>query len=285
MPEPLQKRTKKDGVLYRRRVVVEREIIELEDLSSANLVARIRSGDTNKALKVGSEAIVHFIRRDLRIAKNDSAVEGTVDALCSILVKRCERNLKYKLRTYDDLSREEISKQVLDRLVDDLIDDGDSADYAEVNFNHWLAGNRNDAIRKHGRRARRGQLVESVDSFSETEGQTAHAGAATAVAVDQETPEGLYSHKEAMEEAGLPFFIQETNFTAEDLWRIATVVKEAKLSDAVLEAFLANKLGRKIVSQDPSEHTLVKHFGKSERTIRNWITKAEQTFTELRKKG
>lgn len=282
MVAPLRKRSK-GGKRYERRPEVEQELKKLEKLGLPEVVARARAGERKGEPALSSEALVHILRREVRVARPDGRTQGPIDALVSILIARCEVILKRRLWSYDDLAREEMTEAVVNRLVDDIYEDGNKADYAEINFNHWLARNRTDAIRKHARKAARvKQLGEAVENLEENEAQVVTEDEPTE-ASHESTPERLYALKEERERANLPSIIEHAQFSTDDLHRIAEAVMQAKLPADVLYAFLAHNLGMKVESEDPKEHTLVKHFDKSEKTIRNWIERAEEAFDELRK--
>ena len=280
MVEPLRKRDK-DGKPYQRRPAVEKELQGLEKLELAEVVALAREGEQKGKPSVSSEALVHILRREVRGATTRSATLGPIDALASMLIARCERTLKRRLWLYDDLAREEIAEEVMKHAVNDIYEDGEKADYAEINFNHWLARNRSDAVRKHGRKSARikpqGETREDPQALEpeidEDAGEAGHGS----------TPEVLLSLKEARERGNLPSFTQHLDFSPDELHRIAEMARRANLPADVLYAFLAHHLGLKVESQDPDEHTLVKHFNKSEKTIRLWIKRAEKVFAELRK--
>jgi len=282
MVEPLRKRGK-DGKPYERRPAIEKELQELETLALPDIVAHARAGEQIGKPSVSSEALVHTLRREVRLARPDGPTLGAVDALAAMLIARCEKILKRRLWRYDDLAREEIAGDVTNRVVDEIYEDGDKADYAEVNFNDWLAHNRVDAVRKYERKAARTErLGDSVEDLRDGEAQIVAEDESTD-ASHENTPEASYALKEARERANLPSFIEQVQFSPDELHRIAEVVKKAKLPANVLNAFLAyHALGRQIESEDPNEHTLVKHFNKSEKTIRIWIKRAEKVFAELR---
>ena len=282
MVAPLRKRSK-GGKPYERRPEIEQELEKLEKLGLPEVVARARAGEQKGQPALSSEALVHILRREVRIARPDGRTQGPIDALVSILIARCEVILKRRLWSYEELAREEMTEAVVNRLVDDIYEDGDKADYAEINFNHWLARNRTDAMRKHARKAARvKQLGEAVENLEENEAQVVADGEPTE-ASHESTPERLYSLKEERERANLPSIIEHAQFSPDELHRIADVVMQAKLPADALYVFLAHNLGMKVESRDPEEHTLVKHFDKSEKTIRNWIERAEKAFDDIRK--
>jgi hypothetical protein len=262
---------------------VEKELQELEKLTLPEVLDRARQGERQGAVSVSSEALVHTLRREVRGATTQGGGLGPIDGLLSILLQRCETTLRRHLFRFDEYERDEICREVLDRIVDEIYDDEDLADYAEVNFNDWLAHDRDDACRKQQRKiARTGRLGESVEELSEDEAQIVPSH------IDDEasqaaTPDGAYALSEARENASLPPRIEAGEFSVDDQYRIAALVKQANLPPLVLDAFLLHHYwGMRIESKDPKKHTLVKQFGKSEKTIRLWLKRAEQAFTKLR---
>lgn len=282
MVEPLRNR-RADGSPYRRRREVEEELQELEKLTLSEVLARAREGEQRREMLVSSEVLVHTLRREVRTATTRSPTLGPIDGLVQILIQRAERMVRRHLRGFDEIDREEICKQVTDRIIDEIADDSDVADYAEVNFNDWLRGNRLDACRKQTRRIERvARLGDSVDDLAEDEALIVPEGVDSA-ASPEPTPEIAYALSEACENAGLPPRIEDGRFSPEDRYRIAAMVKQANLPPKVLDAFLLyHYLDMQIESEDPEKHTLVKHFGKSEKTIRLWIKRAENVFAKLR---
>ena len=160
MVEPLRKR-RADGSPYLRRREVETELEDLEKLSLPDVLARAREGEQRGKTSVSSEALVHILRREVRTATTRSPTLGPIDGLVQILIQRAEAIVRRHLGSFDEIDREEICKQVTDRIIDEISSDRDLADYAEVNFNDWLWHNRLDACRKQKRRIER---VERIDS-------------------------------------------------------------------------------------------------------------------------
>mgnify|MGYP000223942045 CR=1 FL=1 len=282
MVEPLRKR-RADGSLYRRRREVEKELEGLEKLTLPEVLARAREGERAGKATVSSEALVHILRREVRVATTRSLTLGPIDGLIQILIQRAETMLRRHLWRFDEIDREEICKQVTDRIVDEIYEDSDLADYAEVNFNDWLRHNRLDAIRKQQRKIERMErLGDSVEDIAEDEAQVVPEGIDDKVG-SEPPPEAAYASSEACSKASLPARIQDADLSPEDRYRIAAMVKQANLPPHVLDAFLLyHYLGTQIESEDPGKHTLMKQFGKSEKTIRLWIKRAEKAFTELR---
>lgn len=284
MVEPLRKR-RADGTAYYRRPEVEAELQQLAKLTPAEVLERAREGERQGRLSVSSEALVHILRREVRTARAHGPGQGPIDGLTSILCGRCERSVRQHLPTFEGVDREEICAEVLNRVVDEIFDDGDVADYAEINFNSWLARNRIDSFRRRvGKLGHRARLGEALEEMSEGEAEAPITPDALNGQVSTEpTPEAAYALTEALEKVVLPQSIRDGGFSPERLYQIAAVVKRASLPPNVLEAFvLHHYLEMRIESKDPHKHTLVKHFGKSEKTIRLWIGRAEKAFAQLR---
>lgn len=279
MVQPLRKR-RDDGSLYQRRRNVEEELEQLEKLKLPEVLTREREAEQRGEPGVSSEALVYLLRREVR----EGNPQGPgVDGLISVLIKRSETILTRKISgAFDELQREDICRAVIDRMVDEITDASEKADYAEVNFNDWLKYNRMDACRKQMRKdVRTERLGDAVADLAENEADIVLAKEESAS--PESTPEAAYDLAEAREKARLPPQIEAGEFTPEDRYRIAAALREAKLDPTMLEAFLLYHCWDVLIySKDPEKHTLVKHFGKSEKTIRNWLRRAEEAFAKQR---
>lgn len=282
MVEPLRKR-RADGSLYRRRREVEKELEGLEKLTLPEVLACAREGERTGKATVSSEALVHILRREVRVATTRSPTLGPIDGLIQILIQRTEAMVRRHLRGFGEINGEEVCKQVTDRLVDQIFEDSGLADYAEINFNDWLKHSRIAAMRKQRRKMERTEpLGDSVEDLVEDEERIVPEG------IDQKRsqdpmPEVAYGSREACDKASLPPVIENAELSPEDRYRIAAMVQRANLPPHVLDAFLLHHyLDMQIESENPEKYTLVKHFGKSEKTIRLWIKRAETAFAKLR---
>ena len=281
MVEPLRKRHA-NGSLYRRRAKVERELQDLEKLTLPEIMTRAQAGEQAGKETVSPEALVYFLRRAAR--SGGTHVPG-VDGLVSILIARAERTLRRHISgAFDELQREEVCREVIDGMVDEIADTGDRADYAEVNFNDWLAHNRDDACRKQLRRAKRTErLGDAVEDLHEDEAQLVPEERREEAESAEPTPEAAYVLEQARQKAQLPHQIEAGEFSPEDQFRISEAVKKANLQPHVRDAFLLHHYWDvPIDSKEPDKHTLRKQFGVSEKTIRNWLRRAEEAFAKLR---
>ena len=176
--------------------------------------------------------------------------------------------LRHLSKRLDEFQREEICKHVIDHVVDDICDESDCADYAEVNFNEWLAHNRDDACRKQRLAARTVRLGDAVKDLSEHDAKIV-SGGMNEEACPEPTPEVAYAFREVHENAPLPPLIKASEFSPEDQRRIADIIKMANLPPECLRSILLRHFwGMAIESKVAGKYTLVKHFGKSEKTIR-----------------
>lgn len=283
MVEPLRKRRKEDESLYQRRPEVEKELEHLEKLSLAEVLAHARKGERAEGEPISSEALVHILRREVRTATTRSPTLGPIDGLLSMLIRRSEVIVERHIVGFDEIDREEICQQVTDRIVDEIFADSDRADYAEVNFNDWLRFNRIDAYRIQKRKT---EHIEKLgDYLEDLEGNVAQVdpeGIDNKASQDP-TPEANYAHSEAREKVSPLSKIEDADLSPDDRYRIAAMVKRADLPAHVLDAFLLHHyFEMQIEAGDPETYTLTKKFGKSEKTIRNWIKQAETAFAKLR---
>lgn len=278
MVQPLRKKKTADDSLYHRRREVEREIEKLEKLKLSEVLALAKKANDTVSL----EAIVYLLRR---VAANNNAQEHGVDGLISILISRVEVMVKRHVSLdFDETQREEIYHDVIDRIIDDIVDRSDKADYAEINFNHWLQSKRNDACNKQLRKIKRMERAgDAIEDLAENEADILTFSNGEEPECLLPTPLEKTALQEAHAKAMLPSQIEGAEFTPEDQYRIASILREVKLTENILEAFLLYYYWSvPIDSKDPGRNTLVKHFGKSEKTIRIWLRKAEQAFAELR---
>ena len=283
MVEPLRK-LRKDGKPYLRRPAVEKELQGLEKLDLQAVVALAKQPDQAGKPAVSSEAIVHVLRREVGAATTRSPTLGPIDALLVILIRRAETTTRRHIGGFkEEIDREEICMQVTDRVVEEIFEDGERADYAEVNFNDWLKFNRIDACRKQKRKIERVERFgDGIENLADGEAHVVPEEVET-LASGAPDPAVAYELKESLEKAVLPPRIERGAFSVEERYRIARMLKRANLPAHVQDAFLLHKyLGVRIDSKDPNKDTLVKRFNRSEKMIRLWIEQAEEVFEKLR---
>lgn len=112
MVAPLQNRSK-SGKPYKRRPEIEQEFQRLEKLELKDVVARAREGEEKGKPFLSSEALVHLLRREVRMGVPDGPTQGAIDAVAAMLIARCTKILKRRLWRYDELAQEEIADEVI----------------------------------------------------------------------------------------------------------------------------------------------------------------------------
>lgn len=238
------------GVPYRREASVEAQIKGALKLRTADLVARAQLVDKNDPQYLQEETLAYLFRRAHRAA-DDELVNG----LALVLVERCTRYLKTTLRRMKQEKLEEVIADTLTEIVEQLVEPrgSDAGDFLQVRF--WVV------VKRLGwaasKRAVDELKRESLLVTLEPTGASADKDDQPAVEIaDRVTP---------------PVDTQLLNDEALSV-----------LEPNLREAFVLKVEGWPIEDQDPNVMTISKHFGKTSRTIRNWITQAEKQLAAWR---
>lgn len=243
--EPLTRATKAGGGL-KRRPEVEAQIQEVLAIDGAALEQRLSIRDYQADGFIKPEVIVHLIRRSLALGDDDS-----VNRLSTALVGQLTRMVAGKVRILSPNLRDDCHSEIVLRVFADIVDlSTDRADYAQVSFGDWLEKRALDSIRKCWKENTQSQITDSLTS--EDEGSDEDAAG----------PEGrdFRSRELRPEEYGL--FIDKA-------LRV--------LKDDEREAFIMRHFWEwEIENADPSIPTISTRFGKSARTIRNWLASADK---------
>ena len=238
------------GIPYRREPSVEVQIKEALALGRADLVVRAQLSDKGDPRYLHEEALAYLIRRAHRAANDNLASD-----LVEVLVERCTRYLKANLRRLRHEKFEDVVADTVARIVEKLVEPqgSDAGDFLQVRF--WVV------VKRLG-------------------------WAAYKRAVDELKRE---SHFVTLEPAGADTDAEEDRaFQIAD--RVTPPVDTQLLTDEALsllephlrEAFVLKVEGWPIEDRDPNVMTISKQFGKTSRTIRNWITEAESQLAAWR---
>ena len=246
--EPLT-RCNLQGVQYRREASVDAQIKEALALGTADLVARARILDKADPAYLQEESLAYLIRRAHRAANDNLASD-----LLEVLVQRCTRYLKTLRRLPQDKFEEVVAETVAE-IVEKLVEPegSDAGDFLQVKF--WV-------------------VVKRL-------GWAAHKRA-----VDELKRESLFV---TLEPAGADSD-DEGDRAVQIADRVTPPVDTQLLNDEALsvlephlrEAFVLKVEGWPIEDRDPNVMTISNHFGKTSRTIRNWITEAETQLAAWR---
>lgn len=239
---------------YKRTKATQRQIADASALGSAELIARARERDEKAPDYMAAEALVYFIRR-----ADGAGDDRTRDALIRELVQRCTVFFRGQFRGCSKEDREDLQGEVLTALVDDLLDPSNRGDFMQVRFWLYLKRKTIDASRVIFRHS---GDTESLDTgFSgdtESEGQTK----LDAQADNRISPEEVMMLSEGI--ATLPPRLREV---------------------FLLRHYVGMKIGADNPADDaPKEMTLAQRYGRSGRTIHNWLKEAEAQLARFREK-
>jgi hypothetical protein len=247
--EPLT-RCNLQGERYVRTPKVEQQIRGVLALGAGGVLARARIKDQPDVHFLQEETVAYLIRWAHRAADDDIA-----NGLAAVLVQRCTRFLKSQLRALRPDKLEEAIAETVADLFELLVEPegSDRGDFLQVRF--WVV------VKRLGLAAF-GRAVEE----SKRELLT--------VAIE---PTGAASEDE--EERGLD--IADPRTPAPDTRLLANEAL-AQLEPNIRQAFLMKLEGWLVEDRDPSVPTISRYFGKTSRTIRNWLTQAEEQLAAWR---
>ena len=253
---PLTLRTGK-GVLYKRPAAVARDIETALSLDQNPLLERLAITDHNAAGYLCSECIVFLIRRAR--AKGDIA---STERFAELLLRRCKPRIERKLPPSlfrDSAARAEAIDAVVGQMFGTITHQTqNTADYFEVAFG--------DALNK---------LI--IKTFNRAERQYKHeqrTDDAAEIGTGTESPTGRRRPPAPSDQRAWAD-LQERWIDAERAL--------SSLPDHYAEAFLLRHYHQwQIDSDDPMEPTISRYFGKTPKTIYNWLTRAEEELTRWR---
>ena len=251
--KPLTRHRKRGGVLTR-EPEVERQIRSALALSPEQLLVRLRKDDREDPEYLRDETLVYLIREYFQTGANE-----LVTPLSQKLLDRCAGQINRRLHGLrDDQDRWENARtDVVNELVTRLLDlDSDRADFFQVRFGRAL---RMLTIRVfHRYRLEKDLLNRSV--------RLSYLGE------DEDAGEER-SKQEEPQDPGLP----------PDLKAVASDGLAAILDPRCREAFILRYYaGWPTSSKDPAVPTISEKLGVSDRTVRNWLRRAEADLRRWR---
>lgn len=230
---------------YLRLSTTVRHIRSVVDLRGTALLDRFRVSDESDPAYLGPEALAFFVRRHRQ--DNDP---GCIAGLLDILVLRCISALTPSIRGFDEDTRVDIQQDILTRLVALLLDDSDKSDFMQVRF--WV-------VLKRLRLSACGKYLNYVSRTDQLDDEQAETGVAQRD--HQISPEQLAQLTEGL--AALdPHLRQVFVMRHYQNWKIGPERRE---------------------EEDPDDPSLAGYFGKTPRTIQNWLKKADDALARFRK--
>lgn len=240
-------------VLYQRDAAVERQIQSAIILTDERIVANARIREKQADDYLQEEAIVYLIK----MSKQEEN-ENLYNALSDVLLERIGHQVKFYFRSFYQGLKEDAYSEFLARLFQQILRADGKGDFLQVKF--WLAlnGLAVTVFRRFQSREQRERKLLDRGEFSERE-----------------------ENDEGEEDTDDDFVEPEHLIPGENRWSSIeqwSLIEEAmqNLDGDVRKAyFLHHFLGWQIETIDPNESSVSDHFGKTPKTIRNWLHKAD----------
>lgn len=252
LPQPLTRRNA-DGQVYQRLAVVDRQIEEALGLNDEELRSRLVVRDEESPAFLKEESLVYLIRHH-HAAGNRKCVND----LAECLLTRCTAVIYSRLGSLGKELADEGHLDTINELFSKILDlDTDGGDFLQVRF--WVVLNRlsiqtfRKLVKRHSR--------ESPSDFERevTRSTTSEPSIATPHAAEFPSPEAGAINRALIGEA------------------------LRQLEEPIRSAFLfRNYAGWPIEHRDADTPSISRHFGKTPRTIRNWLSKADEILEAWR---
>ena len=253
LPQPLTHRNA-DGEVYQRLPAVNRQIKEALGLvDHEELRSRLEVHDEDSPAFLKEESLVYLIRYYHGEGNGDF-----VNELAECLLTRCATWIDGKLRRLRAALREDGNSSVVAEAFDRILDQSsDRGDFLQVRFWVVLEKITVDVFRKQ---------VYQFDTES--------SGDYDQATIDDMAQQGAV--------------VVSTTFAGRSVESeaIDNVLIEAalhQLEEPIRSAYLLrHHQGWPIQDKDPAAQTISRHFGKTPRTIRNWLSTADERLEAWR---
>ncbi|MDE2838718.1 MAG: hypothetical protein OXL97_14620 [Chloroflexota bacterium] len=252
LPQPLTRRNA-DGQVYQRLAVVDRQIEEALGLNDEELRSRLAVRDEESPIYLKEESLAYLIRHH-HAAGNRKCVND----LTECLLKRCATWINGKLRGLRTDLREDgyaaVVAEIFARMLDMASDRGD---FLQVRFWKGIERITVDVFRKQ---------IRQFDTES--------SGDYDQVTIDELTQQGAVV---------VPAASGDRNVASEAIDNVLIEAALNQLEEPIRSAYLLRHLEDwPIEDKDPAVQTISRHFGKTPRTIRNWLSKADEILEAWR---
>ena len=252
LPHPLTRRNA-DSEVYQRLPGVDRQIKEALSLDDEELRRRLEISDEDSTTFLKEESLVYLIRHHHRAGNHE-----WVNDLAECLLRRSATWIDNKLSGLRKDLREDGYSSVVAELFTGILDlASDRGDFLQVRF--WLAL---DKIRVNAFR----RQVSQFDTES--------SGDYDQAAIDNMTQRGGVV---------VPTTIASRSVELEAIDRVLIRAALHQLEEPIRSAYLLrHHQGWPIEDKDPNVRTISRHFGKTPRTIRNWLSRADELLEAWR---
>lgn len=252
LPQPLTRRNA-DGQVYQRLPVVDGQICEALGLADEELRSRLEVRDVESPAFLKEESLVYLIRHHHGVGTRE-----LVNDLAECLLSRCATWIDGKLSGLRTDMREDGNSGVVAEVFDRILDlDSDRGDFLQVRF--WMGIQRITVS----------VFWKQIDQFD-----TESSGDYDQATIDDLTQQGAVVVPTAS--IGRPV-------ESEAIDNVLIEAALHQLEEPIRSAYLLRHLKDwPIEDQDPAIQTISRHFGKTPRTIRNWLSKADEILEAWR---
>ena len=248
LPQALTRRNA-DGEVYQRLAAVDRQIQEALRLDNEELRGRLEACDEASPDFLKEESLVYLIRHYCEVGNRQR-----VNDLSECLVGRCAKLIHGKLGGLGTDVRDDGYSEVVEELFARILDlASDRGDFLQVRF--WVVLERLTV-----------QVFRKLVKQSSTESSSAY---------DNEDTDALARMGKVVAAATVPHRSPESEVIDNSLIREALSQLEEPFRSAYL---LRHYFEWPIEDKDPAVQTISRYFGKTSRTIRNWLAKAEESL-------
>ena len=251
-PQPLTRRNA-DGQVYQRLAVVDRQIKEALGLDDEELRSHLKVRDEESPAFLKEESLVYLIRHH-----HGAGNRKFVNDLAECLLKRCATWIDGKLSGLRTDLREDGNSGVVAEVFDRILDlTSDRGDFLQVRF--WMGIKRItvDVFRKQ------------VNQFD-----TESSGDYDQATIDDLTQRGAVV---------TPTTSADRPIESEAIDNVLIEAALHQLEEPIRSAYLLRHYKDwPIEDKDPAVQTISRHFGKTPRTIRNWLSKADEILEAWR---
>jgi DNA-directed RNA polymerase specialized sigma24 family protein len=240
-------------VLYQRDAAVERQIQSAIVLTDEKIIANALIREKQSEEYLQEEAIVYLIK----VSKQEEN-EYLYNALSNVLLDRIGHQVKFFLRSFDQGLKEDAYFEFLARLFQQILRSDGKGDFLQVKF--WLALNRLaiTVFRQFQNREQRERKLLDPGEFS----------------ARAENDEGEEDTDEDFVEPE-HLIPGENRWSSIEQWSLIVEALQNLDGDVRKAYFLHHFLGWQVEAIDPNESSVSDYFGKTPKTIRNWLHKAD----------
>ncbi len=257
-----------NGEPYERRPETVRQLRAALLLTPRAQVARARISDKNDPRYIKDEVLVYLIREAF---EREDGRAG--DWLLWLLIKRCTGILTRVLAPrLPEAEAIDAGQEVLLVLCEAVHDLGPQGDYLEVSFGQWFKCRALDMRRTYEAKLAKEPDAEAVP-LEQLAGHQASSAERVVVFEPVEPWNELSPSPADLLDRGNVAALQdaEERRLHEAVCALPNTDRQPWRKAVILHFWF----GMKIDSVDPDEPTLARLFGKSEKTIRNWLNKAK----------